>query len=534
RLNGEAGFNLGHLNGEVTVTGSLAERNDGAGFALVGSTVEVTDSQSDFNGGDGWVIAPPTGAVSLVLANVMARGNGARGVSAASLGQEFGFATAAVTAVTIQNNANQGLLLLGQDITLDQLTLEDNGGDGLTVLGQTVTVDRLSTARNVTGALILAGERVTIQNSSAVDNQDGGLGLAASDGDTATATASGLVATGNTAGGLFFGGLQDATFASLDLVDLTVSNNTQFGVGGTALNVVVSQVTATDNEAFGVFLEGVESLDGSFISASGHTGIGINIGSDRQTRLTDSTATANVAGIAVSGPRTALERVTASLSGPDNGNLGSGSGFFFFNARDLEVVDAISEQNLLGWTFLELQTQGPASAAEALGLSPRWRPELSALTRIPGGQGAGPQAMQRITLETSSTLANQRGSLLALLSDGPSFRVSCSDFIGNGPDGFEPLTANFFDARANYWGDAAGPTHPDNPGGAGDVVNDSAVGGLGLVNWAGFLTAPATADDCPEAPVTEVPALGSTGRILLILVIAAGAIHRLRRRTGGA
>ena len=90
---------------------------------------------------------------------------------------------------------------------------------------------------------------------------------------------------------------------------------------GSAQNVVISQVTAINNDTFGVFLQGVERIDGSFISSSGHSGVGINIGSDGQTRLTDSTATGNLAGVSIAGPQTTVghERVTNPFLVPHYG-----------------------------------------------------------------------------------------------------------------------------------------------------------------------------------------------------------------------
>ncbi|MBN1137651.1 MAG: right-handed parallel beta-helix repeat-containing protein [Anaerolineae bacterium] len=43
------------------------------------------------------------------------------------------------------------------------------------------------------------------------------------------------------------------------------------------------------------------------------------------------------------------------------------------------------------------------------------------------------------------------------------------------------------DASGNYWGDASGPTHPDNPTGQGDKVVE--IGGGGLVDYSGWLGA---------------------------------------------
>jgi len=39
--------------------------------------------------------------------------------------------------------------------------------------------------------------------------------------------------------------------------------------------------------------------------------------------------------------------------------------------------------------------------------------------------------------------------------------------------GFATMATVLIDAQENWWGDASGPTHDDNPGGIGDTVSDS-------------------------------------------------------------
>jgi hypothetical protein len=110
-------------------------------------------------------------------------------------------------------------------------------------------------------------------------------------------------------------------------------------------------------------------------------------------------------------------------------------------------------------------------------------------------------------------------------------RVSCSDFVDDGPDGLTLLTDQTVDARSNFWGDASGPTHPGNPGGAGDVIRDSAGGFAGTVLYDPFLAAPASPADCPVQGALEIPALDPAGLFLLAVLLAAGALAVLRRRS---
>jgi hypothetical protein len=63
----------------------------------------------------------------------------------------------------------------------------------------------------------------------------------------------------------------------------------------------------------------------------------------------------------------------------------------------------------------------------------------------------------------------------------------------------------------------------------GDAIRDGANGGSGTVQYAGFLGARATDDDCVTTSVVEVPALGPIGLGMLVLALAAAAVLRLGR-----
>ena len=57
--------------------------------------------------------------------------------------------------------------------------------------------------------------------------------------------------------------------------------------------------------------------------------------------------------------------------------------------------------------------------------------------------------------------------------------IICSN-SGGGLDLANNLTE---DAEGNWWGDWSGPTHPNNPGGSGDLVEDGANGGSGTIDY---------------------------------------------------
>ncbi|MEM7357110.1 MAG: right-handed parallel beta-helix repeat-containing protein, partial [Acidobacteriota bacterium] len=325
RLNFNAGFNLASQAGLVVVSGTLAERNDGAGFAIVAQSATITDSQSELNGDDGWVISPPSPGGSLTLTNVLSRGNAGQGLFSISINPDDQFAVVTATGLTLQNNGSQGATLFGFNVTLNQLTTEDNGGAGLNLGGETIAIQQLRSARNGdSGAFIGVTSQITIQGADIEGNMDGGLGVLAADGQTATASATDLVATGNVGTGIAFVGLQDARFAAVDIINATAVDNTEGGIAAIAHLATATQITVTDNISLGFILDATELAEASFVTSSGHTA-GIVVDAEQEARLRDSDASNNISGLLVDGSRSVIERVTATMNGPSNGNPGSGA-----------------------------------------------------------------------------------------------------------------------------------------------------------------------------------------------------------------
>ncbi|MGD2248540.1 MAG: NosD domain-containing protein [Candidatus Methanofastidiosia archaeon] len=50
--------------------------------------------------------------------------------------------------------------------------------------------------------------------------------------------------------------------------------------------------------------------------------------------------------------------------------------------------------------------------------------------------------------------------------------INCNDIYGNASYGVFNASGSYVDARFNWWGNASGPIHADNPGGTGDTVSD--------------------------------------------------------------
>jgi len=136
----------------------------------------------------------------------------------------------------------------------------------------------------------------------------------------------------------------------------------------------------------------------------------------------------------------------------------------------------------------------------------------------------------RLEVRESEIAANQEGIAL-VVQTGAFARVHCSNVRANTPSaGLHLVDGAAADARANFWGDASGPTHPGNPGGLGDLVRDGANGGDGAVDYSGFLAAEATAADCIEPVLFEIPTVGGAGLALLALLLLLGGLAALRGR----
>jgi hypothetical protein len=212
-----------------------------------------------------------------------------------------------------------------------------------------------------------------------------------------------------------------------------------------------------------------------------------------------------------------------------------GFGFVILGER-VDVRDSQARFNEVGWGFVDLGSPVAGTAAHlpaGLGDPEAVRREFrraAGSLRPPPSPLGGP-VPQRITIVTSRAQGNAGGSMQLALRPGSTMRVSCSDFVDDGPDGLTLLTDQTVDARSNFWGDASGPTHPGNPGGAGDAIRDSAGGFAGTVLYDPFLAAPASPADCPVQGALEIPALDPAGLFLLAVLLAAGALAVLRRRS---
>jgi hypothetical protein len=178
-------------------------------------------------------------------------------------------------------------------------------------------------------------------------------------------------------------------------------------------------------------------------------------------------------------------------------------------------------------TLTDLEAEG--NTAAGLALPNLGTGEVRRATSHGNGYGILAHVQQTLQVLESEIADNVEGVALAVEA-GAEARVSCSNLRGNASSGLRMLAGAAADARGNFWGAPSGPTHPGNPGGTGDLVTDGANGGTGVVDYAGFLLAAATAADCPQqVAVLEIPTAGEGALAALALLLALGALPLLRR-----
>ena len=391
------------------------------------------------------------------------------------------------------------VLLSGFGLTLDQLVANNNPGNGVVVVQDPdtpseVLVRDLQADSNGGSGVALGADHITVMDVTARNNGEHGIALFGR-----LISGQRLVAEANTESG----------------VAVAAVSNHEAGIFASADVLTTSVLTATANQR-GILLLAEDRIEASRLNAVGNGGIGIGA-TAANVLLDEAVAENNVIGIVLGGASVELSGSTATGSGPA-GDDPDGTGFMIA-ANRLDATDNVALGNVLGWRFEDTDPLATLLSDLPAELTTR-------LARLaPRGL---PLAPQRLTLLRTRTEANLAASMEVRLRPEGAMQVACSNFLGNGQPGLDLQTTHTVDARSNFWGQVSGPSHPGNPGGTGDPIQDGNNGGFGTVLFAPFLTGPATDEDCPLAPVTEVPALGLPGVMLLVLLLAATAWRRLR------
>jgi hypothetical protein len=373
--------------------------------------------------------------------------------------------------------------------------------------------------RNDSSGIAGAGTEVRVTGAVATANGENGF-LFLPTTTNATLHLSGIQATNNDTGVLV--AFQDTgeQFATMEIETLVVSAN----LGDGAI-VFGGGVLARDLEAFANGAEGLSfaastiDLGQAVAENNGNRGI-VALGGDVEIR--DSRAAGNRSGFLLSADRLLVEGSSATGHGAASPDIYDGVGFVLAEVGSAAVSDTLALANRTGWLVVDL---------DAIPLSAR--PGMEAIAGASGRRSTkseGGSPASRIEIERSRTEGSLEASMRVFRGPGGALRVSCSDFVTNGPNGLALFSESLVDARSNFWGDVNGPTHPGNPGGSGDFVHDGATGTAGEVRYAPFLALDANAEDCPVVAVLEIPTLGPSGLVALALAMAFAALNSRRLR----
>jgi hypothetical protein len=472
------------MPGAVVDPGAPTGPGTGPAITAVGFPGELTLDGLVLRSPDDQALSLVIGTASVHLARLDTRSSTSNGILVLQ-------APAATTTVTIEQtiadgSPHVGIALGASHVTATDVTARNNGEAGMVLGGNTIVAQRLLAEGNGTvGVLAVPAFGAATFSLTDVTVRDNDSGLEVLPDASATTT------TGS-------------------LNDVAAAANAGFGVVVLTDSLTANGLTATNNQT-GVLLLVRDVLEASSLLANGNAAVGIGA-SAAELRLEGASANGNLIGVVLEGDHVVLEESSATGNGPAGGGFAAGAGFVI-KAGVLEARANAAISNAIGW----LMDDTPSTAA--LLATPRRAPSL---------KGISPDA-QRLTILRAHTEGNSLASMRVSLFPGGRMTVGCSNFVANSPTGLELLTKHDVDARANFWGGAGGPTHPENPGGGGDAISDGSNGGSGNVLFAPFLAAPAQESDCPAtASVVEVPALGPVGLALLALIVAGAAILRLR------
>ena len=475
------------------------------------------------------------------------------------------FTAGAVIATDVVAFLNQGngLILMGSEATAEDVIALRNGGSGLGVIGEGPAVVRRVQADGNGGAGLGAGSctSLEVEDVTADDNDQGGVQLAVGPTQCVLPLGAGLLAP-----------LEPFDYRSL-LDDPRALARPAQG-GAVPVVATVSAVSATGNGGVGV---GVILADGSTflggavlanIAAEDNAGFGLAVGA-ATLQLAGASLTGNLSGLVLLVESAAVSQVTASdNTAPVITPPREGVGVYIGAVSASDLVDVVAERNAFAALALDsaselLPAAGPyritggrfaespfgifgagdglvdvaidgAEAADntvaGIALPNLRHGTILGTTAIGSPTGIAANVAAALEVRESEVAANQQGLILAVQA-GAGARVHCSNLRGNLPGaGLHLVAGAAADARANFWGDPSGPTHPANPGGLGDLVRDGANGGAGAVDFSGFLAADATPDDCIAPAVVEIPTAGGPALTLLAILLALAGLAALRRR----
>lgn len=493
----------------VSISGATADGNGSAGIRVAADTASVQSSHANENDFGVWMSL--AGIESANVRDTIADENAILGIRVSNTGG---------SAIVERCSASNGVAGIGLR---------------LNVFGPVLVRDVIADGNGSAGMEIEYGEvGATLENCSADENVAGhGIRV---DGFLGLVHISDTTADGN---GTF--GIEVPPFLEAPAVIERTSasgNVSGFGISLTVVGDVLITDTVTDgNGSFGIFaLSAENNVTIERCSANGNlTAFGISTDSLLNTSITDTSANQN----GTFGMRLDLESGDATVRRCSaNANL-TAHGIDLFvplgGVGALLVADTVADGNASFGIRMEAESGGPASvqrcqtndnlkshglsALVGLALTVRdclahgnddvgmflgsyseltaqrcsannngtygfstfceFNLILSQLTAIDNTTGLRIINFQEATIEDSRFERNDNG----VTADMVVGRLVGSIICGNEFSGVNVIAGTTLLAGGNWWGAASGPTHPNNPGGAGDTVIDAANGGAGVVQF---------------------------------------------------
>jgi hypothetical protein len=424
------------------------------------------------------------------------------------------------------------------DVELDGFTVRSPDDDGInpaTVMGN-VTLRNIVSDGNASDGFSagISGGNVEIYDSSFSDNMDNGISFGTAtdvifdrviadrnNGSGASfGLANGVVRvtrsrfSGNTDGsGLSFGTAAEVTFERV-----TADGNSDFGASFGIANGVVRAVDSSfDDNTDGSGLSFGTATEVTFerVTADRNDGSGASFGiANGVVHASDSSFTGNTDGSGLSFS-TAVEVVFLNVTA--DGNNGSGASFGLNDG----VVRAASS------SF--------SGNTDGSGLSFATCRRFDALRLTVSNNSEGGLSVGAVAANVSASRFegnSQAGIGLSVLPGDGEIVLTCNDIAGNGDGLTVAGAAGDVQAPRNFWGDPSGPTHPSNPGGSGDTIQDGANGGAGNVVFVPFLSVSASqAESCATKGVPALDARALAALVLALLFFPARRLARRERRS---
>lgn len=471
--------------------------------------------------------------------------------SAGLIGQVLGNASLARIRATL--NGGGGLLMLVDGaLQATDLQATRNGASGIAMFaGTQLVVDGASSEFNETGVQLYACDSADVRNVEARANQTNGITIFFGPNDCTPSTAAYGIGASRVAGTPWLPESFQPTARGTAAGVLVTENLLSFANGIAGIGIASTTGSAT--------------LDGLFAYDNAGPGMLVQVPT---VEIDDAETLRSAIGVIVIADQADLTRVIASQSLAMPANPPAQGSGLVISATNAVIDDLQADDNpIAGLLLAEPQGGGRAryemvdsqfdgngrgiqtEAAEPVDLTignttvtkstetGLLLPDLGSgrfeqLTVSGSPVGLASTIFEQLAVETSSITGNDTGAQV-VVEVGAVARITCSDLTGNTTAGLALAQGDSLNARANYWGDASGPTHPANPGGTGDPVLDGASGAAGTVDYASFLAQSATIDDCAlglPAPVS-VPTLDPIARALLLttlLLIGLFALSAVR------